>query len=308
MFGAVTQGLYDSIQVIGGYGLWAGGYSGGRVSSIKKYDFVTDAPATYSNTLPATVTGPYGSGNGTTGCIMGGDLQPSSATTNTLVTFSSGAISTGAILGTASQGGETGTTVSYAYYFSGGTSESSQNTNRVQKYSYASNTWLANNSAGLNWTTAVNGFAAHSNVSFCQMLGGYTTTGRTTLVTQVYNWFYAVETGTTASWVLNPALGFTSISGNQANYVTMAGFITGTTTSTAAVYYYTMSTGSIVTATALATAVNSYQGTGDDVRGIHALGTSTFEFIYATLVRNTKTALYASATNSPATVHSMQVN
>lgn len=315
MFGASAQGLYSSIQVIGGFALYVAGYTSGRISNIRKFDFVTDAPATYTNTLPAVIDYPQCAANGTVGQIMGGDLASTSATTsNQQADFAAGTLTAKTVLGTATLLGTGGSTVSHAYVFAGGTSEASYISSRVQKYNYAGNNWVFNNASGLTWGTAVGRIAAHSNPATALIIGG-SNQANNTFYNQVFRYYYNTDTGVAAGFNLGQASVHLGAScGNQSVMITIGGGIAPATTATSNIYQYDMISGAGGLVANWPTPIREFGGVaGDDVRAVVAGGYNTAaialtrDFVYNTYTVTSKTSVYSVGTSSGAGMHSMRV-
>jgi hypothetical protein len=315
MFGASSQGLYSSIQVIGGFGLYVAGYTTARISTIRKFDFVTDAPATYTNTLPAVVDYPQCAANGTYGQIMGGDLASTSATTsNQQADFAAGTLTAKTALGTGILLGTGGSTVSHAYVFAGGTSEAATVSSRVQKYNYAGNNWVFNNASGLTWGTAVARTASHSNPATALIIGG-TNQAISVVYNQVFRYYYNTDTGVAAGFSLGQAAFHTGAScGNQSVMFTIGAGILPAVTAVSNIYQYDMISGAGGLVANWPTNIREFGGiAGDDVRAVVAGGYNTApialtrDFVYNTYTVTSKTSVYSVGTSSGAAMHSMRV-
>lgn len=311
MFGAARLALYSanpSGAANTGFGYWMGGYTTGRVATIRKYTFPTDTVGAAGTSLSAARDQVCGISDTVIGHGFGGGTGGNGLTDHEKWTISTEAKTSGTVLPSGRRDMHSGVSTATYGYLLGGYNSTFVNT--IQKYQHSNDSYPTFTNtlwSGTVWTSC----AAHNNTTLAIAVGGYN--GSTTN-TNYARFTFSSETAATAQ-SLPAAQGQVSMCGDQSRAFMFTGFTNPFVTMTNAVKNYTFSTDTWASSTNLGYTQRYGDGAGNDAVGVIGGGTAgTFtlatahtKITYATDTFATASQLFAVATDTPGAWSSSQI-
>jgi hypothetical protein len=304
MFGAAKLSLFLAAPDIG-YGYWMGGYTTGRISTTRKYNFFNDVVGA-GTALGASLDQCCGLSDTINGHSFGGS-NGNSVTTHYIFNCASEARTTGTALPTARRDNHAGTSTSdYGYIFGG---YNTNYVNTIQKYQHSNDTYPTFTTTlwtGTVWTSTV----AHNNTALACVVGGYNGSA----VCNRYKVFTFSTEAVSADLTLSPEQGQLSVCGSQAVGYYCSGFTTAGTMVTT-VQKFTFASETWATGTALSYSARYGDGCSSPSNGViggayvgsFSIATAQTKIAYATDTYSTASQIYTTNTDTPGAWSSSQI-
>lgn len=308
MFGAAKLSLFlanPAEATNSGFAYWMGGYTTGRISTTRKYNFPDDVVSA-GTALGASLDQCCGISDTINGHSFGGS-NGNAVTTHYIFNCGTEARTTGTSLPSARRDMHSGASTSTFGYLFGGYNTNYLNT--IQKYQHSNDTYPTFSTtlwSGTVWTSCV----AHNNTTLAVVVGGYNGSA----VCNRYKVFTFSSETLSADLTLSPEQGQSSMCGSQDIAYLCSGFTTGGTMTTT-VQKFTFSSETWATGTALSYSARYGDGASSPVNGViggayagsFSIATAQTKITYATDTYSTASQIYSVNTDTPGAWSSSQI-